>query len=463
MRFIWPQSLYRQLMLAVALGLLLVQGSGAFIRYYADQNMAIAQAALVLRERIGNQADRVAEQGIEWSSLKQSEKRQRSSGFAIMVTKDPISIAGFNAEADLSQAAYQQLAADGLSPVYVSSGPIAALPEPLSKAQMQSRFVRRLRAKNQALPTEAIFLTARTEDGDWISSAVAVRPQGRWFLAALIVRTLLLFAAVMIPIALICRRIVRPLERLTERVSKVGLEGGTAPLRSEGPIDVRNVIDSFNTMQSRVEALLGEKDVMLGAIGHDLKTPLAALRVRIESVEDDEEREKMAASVDEMVVILDDILVLARLGKSGEAMQRTDVGALVESVIDEFSGVGSEVSYEPPSTRLVANIRPVLIRRALRNVIGNALKHGGNATVTLSENAGSVLIYIDDTGPGIPQEQMEDMFAPFMRAEASRNRATGGSGLGLTISRAIARSHNGDVMLANRNEGGLRATIILPV
>ena len=135
-----------------------------------------------------------------------------------------------------------------------------------------------------------------------------------------------------------------------------------------------------------MSVLLGEKDVMLGAIGHDLKTPLAALRVRIESVDDDGEREKMASTIDEMVTILDDILTLARLGKSGEALQSVDVGALVESIAGEFAGT----TFHSPPNRIVAHIRPVLLRRALRNLIGNAVTYGKVADIDSSKRQGAL-------------------------------------------------------------------------
>jgi signal transduction histidine kinase len=227
------------------------------------------------------------------------------------------------------------------------------------------------------------------------------------------------------------------------------------PMPSEGPNDVRQLIDSFNLMHARVSTLLGEKDVMLGAIGHDLKTPLASLRVRVESVEDDADREKMVETIDEMVTILDDILMLARLGKSGEALQSVDIGALAESIAGEFPAA----SFTETEGRIVAQVRPVLLRRALRNLIGNAVTYGKTASIAVHQAGPTTKVDICDDGPGIPQELMEGIFEPFTRTDASRNRGTGGSGLGLTIARAIARSHGGDVTLENRSEGGLRATI----
>jgi signal transduction histidine kinase len=184
--------------------------------------------------------------------------------------------------------------------------------------------------------------------------------------------------------------------------------------------------------------------------------------VRVESVEDDQERDKMAATINEMATILDDILMLARLGKSGEASQRTDIGALIESVTEEFVTSGADIEVTAPEQRVIANIRPVLIRRALRNVIGNALEYGESAKIMVQQTGDKVAIIIDDNGPGIAADKIEQMFEPFVRAEGSRNRDTGGSGLGLTIARSILRSHSGDIRLENRAEGGLRVLMELP-
>jgi signal transduction histidine kinase len=197
---------------------------------------------------------------------------------------------------------------------------------------------------------------------------------------------------------------------------------------------------------------------MLGAIGHDLKTPLASLRVRIESVEDEDERTKMAATVDEMVHILDDILILARLGKSSEALVLTDVNALVEMVADELDG-DDRLTVVESVEKCRAAVRPILLRRALRNLMGNALQYGGEAQIVTMCDGSQLSITIEDQGPGLTPEQLTDLFEPFARAENSRNRASGGSGLGLTIARAIARAHGGDVILENRSEGGLRAIL----
>lgn len=469
LRMFWPQSLYWQMIGAVAIGVLCIQGISAAYQYYGESTSALSQASFVLRERIASTAERLDERGKDtgrkdWDGEARYQKKRRNAQIAIMITPKVLAIDGYTQDTGHTADAARLLvySGEGIQNVTVSVGPASALPKRLSDAPMQSRFVRQLRNQNEALPGKAVLLTGQIRDGRWIASAALIRPVSRWLMLGLILRTLAICAAVMIPLALVARRIIRPLERLTQRAKGFGITGESEPIESTGSADIRNLIYSFNEMQARVTALLSEKDVMLGAIGHDLKTPLASLRVRVESVRDDTERTKMAATIDEMVTILDDILTLARLGNSGELRQNTDMAALLETVIDDFLDMDARVSFEPPAHRIIASVRPVLLRRALRNLIENALKHGGGAALSLEQMGGNLHIFIDDNGPGIPYERIEAMFSAFARADASRNRATGGSGLGLTIARAIARSHGGEVTLSNRTGKGLRAAIMLP-
>ncbi|HMS20180.1 ATP-binding protein [uncultured Sphingorhabdus sp.] len=304
------------------------------------------------------------------------------------------------------------------------------------------------------------LLSVKLADGNWLHSAARVRTRNILPPLALLIETGLIYLGVMIPLLLVIRQISKPLRQLNLRLEHAGLASGAPPLEPQGPDDIRSLIDSFNTAEQRVNAMLTEKDVMLGAIGHDLKTPLASLRVRIESVDDEDERSKMAATVEEMVQILDDILILARLGKSSETPVLTDINALVEMVAGELDN-DDRLSGKDSAEKCRATVRPVLLRRALRNLMGNALQYGGKAQISTICNGDHVLVTIEDEGPGLAPDQMVQMFEPFARAETSRNRASGGSGLGLTIARAIARVHGGDIVLENRVEGGLRATLCL--
>jgi signal transduction histidine kinase len=205
---------------------------------------------------------------------------------------------------------------------------------------------------------------------------------------------------------------------------------------------------------------------MLGAIGHDLKTPLAALRVRIESVENDAERERMAATIEDIVRSLDDILSLARVGRPSDPLERSELSALVISVVEEFEDMGDPVELGA-TERVSFPLRVTWLRRALRNLIGNAVRYGKGARVSLARDGHEAVIRIEDDGPGIPEDRIADMLEPFTRGDPSRNSETGGAGLGLTLARAIAEQHGGSLRLENRRDQGgailgLTATLRLP-
>ena len=459
----WPRSLYGQILLVAASALLIAQSVNAALLLSGVRTRAVAETSVLVVSRVANQLER---QGIDAFNPANLERKgaqsrfrsgRRAGAVAISLTPSPLDISRADYQSEMSERAQEFLRQSdiALSNVRISAVSVTSLPPDLRAAQMRRWQATRFRQAGRETPSRAVLFTARLPNGQWINAAGLVRPNENASIFALLLQTITLFAAVMIPLALVARRIARPLEDLTKRVRRVGLAGEPEPMERAGPDDVQQLIVAFNAMQARVSNLLGEKDIMLGAIGHDLKTPLAALRVRIESVDDDEEREKMASTIDEMVTILDDILTLARLGKSGEPLQSVDIGAMVESVASDFGA--AEVTS--PEQRVVANIRPVLIRRALRNLIGNAITYGNHAALAVREENGMIFVDIDDDGPGIDPTLAENMFEPFMRAERSRSRSTGGSGLGLTISRAIARAHNGDVRVENRSTGGLRATI----
>ena len=170
----------------------------------------------------------------------------------------------------------------------------------------------------------------------------------------------------------------------------------------------------------------------------------------------------MAATIEEITVTLDEILSLARVGQAGEEPERTNLAALAASVVEEFEDMG-EPAQLGDTDRVVVAVRPTWLKRALRNLVSNALRYAGEARVSLHNTKGQAILRVEDDGPGIPDDKLADMLEPFRRGEASRNRATGGAGLGLTLARAIAEQHGGRLVLANREGGGLRAEIRLPL
>jgi signal transduction histidine kinase len=215
-------------------------------------------------------------------------------------------------------------------------------------------------------------------------------------------------------------------------------------------------------MSLRLRRFIEGRTQMLGAISHDLRTPITRLRLRAEFVDDDEQRGKMMNDLNEMEAMIAETLVFARDDAANEPASHIDVAAVVANLCGELRFSGREVTYAGPDSFEFLT-RPLAFKRAINNLVDNALKYGKTAHVTLAPTASELRIYVDDTGSGIPLHEMDRVFQPFVRLETSRSRETGGAGLGLTIARNAIRSMGGDVELANRPEGGLRVTVILPV
>lgn len=319
-------------------------------------------------------------------------------------------------------------------------------------------------AESPRPPREAreIVLTAQLPDKRWLTS-ITISPAGTsgdiFLLGA---STFIIFAFVLAAALWIANRVGRPLRDLTAAAQKVGAAGEPQEVVVQGPGDVRQTLEAFNAMSRRVSQLLSEKDVMLGALGHDLRTPLASLRIRIESMEPEAERQKAVRTIEEASDLLEDILELARQGRSKEPIQTMDVSILVEDMVEDYAETGAPVSLASSEKAPVA-CRPVLFRRALRNLIDNAIAYGGVARLTVSRSASDILVKVEDDGPGMSPEALASAADPFYRGDASRNRTTGGAGLGLTLADAITKAHGGALVLANRSPNGLSASIKLPL
>jgi signal transduction histidine kinase len=308
---------------------------------------------------------------------------------------------------------------------------------------------------------QSMLLSAQLPDGRWLNGRLAVPAPPPLITPELAVGTLLLYLFVLTAAVLIANRIVRPLRRLTTAAE--AFRGSNEPVVVEpsGPSDLRDAITAFNAMNARIVEQLEETDRTLGAIGHDLRTPLTSLRIRAETVEPAEESERMIATIEEMTATLEDILVLARSGRSREPMEHTDVTALAAAVADDYRQVGDEIAFTADGPHELT-VQPNLLRRAIRNLVDNAFKYGGGAEIEVLGDPGAVRIAVLDRGPGLPQDGIARITGAFYRAEPSRNRETGGAGLGLAIADAIVKSHGGTLSFTNREDGGLAATIALP-
>lgn len=338
-------------------------------------------------------------------------------------------------------------------------------PRPMDNPMGGSRAARNGPGGNDAPPmheVREILLSAQLPDGRWLSSFTISPESTRGDVFLLGASTVVIFICVFVAALWVASRLSRPLSDLSEAAARVGDADEPQQVVARGPGDVQQTIQAFNAMSRRVSQLLREKDVMLGALGHDLRTPLASLRIRLESMEPEAERVKAVRTIEEASELLEDILELSRQGKSSEPERAMDVSMLVEDMVEDYAETGAPVTLEA-SQRSVAVCRPVLMRRALRNLVDNAVTYGKVARLTVENSGGQISIHIDDDGPGMSDEALAKATDPFYRGEASRNRSTGGAGLGLTLCEAIARAHGGSLTLANRTPHGLRATIRLPL
>jgi signal transduction histidine kinase len=256
---------------------------------------------------------------------------------------------------------------------------------------------------------------------------------------------------------------VRDLAAAAERL---GRDVNAPPLPENGPSEVATAAHAFNTMAERIRRFVGDRTQMLAAVGHDLKTPITRLKLRAELLDDDEQRRKILSDLEEMETMISATLAFARDDAAAEPSVMVDLAALCRTVLDEAADakpdLADAIAYEGPE-HLAVRARPVALKRALANLVGNALAYGSAARLTLAQaGPGQLSMHIDDDGPGVPPSELEGVFQPFRRLETSRNRETGGTGLGLPIARNILRAHGGDVVLRNRPGGGLSAVVSLP-
>ena len=214
-------------------------------------------------------------------------------------------------------------------------------------------------------------------------------------------------------------------------------------------------------MQERLGRFIADRTRMLAAIGHDLRTPITSLKLRAELLDDEETRGKMLATLDDMQRMTEATLAFARDDAAAEPVRSVDLEALVASIVDDLADMGKDVTFTA-SGRVAYPCRSTALRRAITNLIDNATEYGVRARVALADTPSGPTISVEDDGPGIPADKMEEAFKPFVRLEGSRSRETGGAGLGLSIARSIVLAHGGELTLANRPEGGLRADIRLP-
>ena len=341
----------------------------------------------------------------------------------------------------------------------------ASLPAPL-----QSRpVVVQLHQSQQAIPKSLLPVQGDPKadalqvflpvDARTNLSGVFLRTPASWPIE-IVVATLVGILLASLAAALMARRVVRPLSDLTTAASLVAAGGNAPHVDENGPDDVRKAAIAFNKMTGEVTRTLESQRHLLSAVGHDLRTPLTAMRINLEFIEEDDLRERLQDNLDELQALTEQVLSAAR-GTGGETRRNVDLSALVESLIADLDDLGEPVSWQNHEPAPIS-CRPNEIRRAVRNLVENAVAYGNKAEVQIAERADGYDVVVEDAGPGIPDNDRQRVFEPFVRLESSRNAATGGTGLGLTLVKAIVEGHGGAIMLENRDGGGLRARMHLP-
>jgi signal transduction histidine kinase len=270
-----------------------------------------------------------------------------------------------------------------------------------------------------------------------------------------------LLAAVVAVSLIAVRWATRPLQVLAAAADDLGRNIHRPPMPETGPIEVARAAHAFNGMQARLVAYLRERTSVLAAMSHDLKTPVTRLRLRAELLPDAALRNKFTQDLEELDAMVGATLDYLRGSQGTEPVQPVDMGALLASVQADVSETGGEVRIEGQPVAPYAG-RPGALKRCVRNLVENAVKYGRLAHVEVRDSAAALELIVRDEGPGVPPDELERVFEPFYRVEASRNRETGGTGLGLTIARSIAELHGGSVVLRNHPQGGLEARLVLP-
>jgi signal transduction histidine kinase len=298
-------------------------------------------------------------------------------------------------------------------------------------------------------------------DGRWL----IVQPRAEFGFDPWQVRLLLVSALAALAVSPLAwafsRRLAAPISALAQGAERLGRDPHAPPLDMGGSAEVAAAVAAFNEMQERLRRYVDDRTTMVGAIAHDLRTPLTRLRFRIEAIPEPL-RSKLAADVDQMEAMVASTLGFVRDAATPRDRRKLEVASLVETVMDEAALTGADAAVER-ADRVVVDGDPLALKRLVANLVDNALKYGASAHARVFADGDMAVIEVDDDGPGMPDSEIERVFEPFRRLETSRSRETGGIGLGLAVVRAVARSHGGDVILRNRPHGGLSARVTLPL
>jgi two-component system, OmpR family, sensor kinase len=306
------------------------------------------------------------------------------------------------------------------------------------------------------------LVSMQLPDESWVNVSLFARMTPQTGSHGTVLSTSLMALGVIGISILLVRWMTRPLRTFADAAQRLYRGAENIAVPEEGPSEVRELASAFNDMQTRIKTLIDDRTHALAAVSHDLRTPLTRLRLKTEDVGDGTLGNAMRADLTEMEAMIDQTLAYLRGDRSDEEFRQVDLTALIETLVDDATDAGAFVTFAGLPT-LAIMARPLALKRAISNLIQNAVKYGKVARLTLNHGANSAEVLIDDDGPGVAADQFDAAFAPFTRLENSRSKETGGFGLGLTIARTIIEGHGGRINLSNRPETGLRVTVNLPI
>ena len=321
------------------------------------------------------------------------------------------------------------------------------------------RFSRKYR-KHNAPALEYLNISLQLRDGYWLNFHTVIPKPPPTVPRQTIIFLVLTGVCLLLAILFMMRRITRPMRRLASAANGLGVGENIEPLKEEGPEDIRETMQAFNQMNQRLQRFVSDRTRMLAALSHDLRTPVTTMRLRVEMMEESSDRNNLLATLEEMQQMAEATLAFVRQASDTEPTRNVELNALLDSLCEDLADLGQKAAFTEGQETIVA-CRLVSLKRALRNLIENAVRYGEEARVSLEQDNGAVKVIIQDSGPGIPEESIEQVFEPFFRMEQSRNRNTGGVGLGMSIARNIIHSHGGEIVLQNTGNG-LKVIVTLP-
>ncbi|WP_269929992.1 ATP-binding protein [Aminobacter sp. HY435] len=449
MRLLLPKSLGGQLAALLVAGLVTAYVA-SFLAFSGERNRAVAAAVQFgLLERIATFVEVIDQATPEMASRLADALSSRRVRLVIADQSTLPANGMTTAEARFAGELSEELSLHGGMPR------VRFAKSPTDEGGKRSAQQRR----RSHLP--GVSISIPLEDGKWLNASSELRtPTIGWswpWLMSLGSTAIITLIAV----ALLVRRITGPMRALAASADRLGRGEVVAPIPVAGPAEIRTTVEAFNAMQERLSRFIRDRTRMVAAISHDLRTPITSLRLRAEFIEEDQLKADVVRTLDEMQAMTDSTLAFAREDSKGEETRSVDLAAMIEGLVEDQVALGHKIVYSGPE-RLVWRCRPVGLKRAISNLVENAIRYAGSVRVELAQEDGQATVRVEDDGPGIPEQSLEDVFEPFIRLESSRNRETGGVGLGLSIARSIVHAHGGELALANKGEGGLVATVKLP-